>query len=166
MTPDQTPAATRRRIPAKATVAALAVGAAVFWGPAALVESRLVPGERFHVSIALFAILIPLSLFLVWRAYFDAPTRAERLRHWLRLAIAGPYLGAVLVGAITFFVGEEFERWRANPATPAASGVLLPLVLLTARPGMMLLRFSTFAAAAVVLVVTLFVPKGAHRSLD
>jgi hypothetical protein len=31
---------------------------------------------------------------------------------------------------------------------------------------MMLLRYSTFAAAAVVLVLTLFVPKGAHRAVD
>lgn len=138
----------------------------MFWGPAVALKLRLAPGERFHAAIALFALLLPMALLLVWRAYFDAPTRAERLRAWVKLALAGPYAGAVLVGAVTYFAGEEFERWRTNPQTPAASGILLPVALLTARPGMMLLQYSTFAAAAAVVVVTLFIPKGAHRPLD
>jgi predicted membrane protein len=124
------------------------------------------PGGHFHPAIALFGVLVPAALFFVWRAWFDASTRAERLGTWVRLSILGPYVGAVLVGIITYFTSEEFENWRANPQTPTASGLLLPLALVTVIPGLMFLRYSMFIAAPVVLIFTLFIPKGAHRPLD
>jgi hypothetical protein len=160
------PRAARRRWPSAATWLALGLGASLFWGPAVVLKARLGPGEKFHFAIAAFTVLLPASLFLAWRAWFDAPTRAERLARWVKLAFAGPYLGAVLVGAVTFFAGGEYDRWRSNPSTPAASGILLPLVLLTARPAMMLLEYSAFGAAAAIVVLTLFIPKGAHRPID
>lgn len=158
--------ARRWRLPVWRTTAALATGAALFWAPSLLLRWQLEEGEMFHPAIAIHGILVPASLFFAWRAWFDAPTRAERLAAWVRLALAGPYLGGVVVGAVTFFAGGDYDRWRTNPATPAASGILLPLVLLTARPGLMLLRYSNFAAAAVIVILTLFIPRGAHRPLD
>ncbi len=157
------PGSPRRRLPSRTTLAALATGAVVFWAPALLLRSRLEPHETFRAAIALFGLLVPLALVAVWRAWFDAPTRTERLGHWLRLALFGPYLGAVLVGAVTFFAGPEFREYRDSPAAPSASGVLLPVALLTVRAATMLLHHSLFVAAAVLLVVTLFVPRGAHR---
>jgi hypothetical protein len=142
-----------------------AAGAAVFWGPAVALRARLAEGERFHWAIALFGVLTPAALLAVWRAWCDAPTRAERLKAWVRLAFLGPYLGAVALGAITYFAGEDFQAYRSHPAAPAASAFLLPIALLTVRAGQMLLEYSLFAAFAAVVVATLFVPRGAHRAV-
>src|SRR5262245_38001189 len=101
----------------------------------------MLPGERFHWAIALFGVLVPASLIAVWRAWFDAPTRAERLSWWVRLAFLGPYAGAVAIGAFTYFASGEFEAYRTNPATPSATGVLLPLALITVRAGQMVLEY-------------------------
>jgi hypothetical protein len=155
-----------RRLPTRSTLAAVLAGAAVFWAPAIALRARLAPNERFHLAILLFAVLVPASLLAVWRAWFDAPTRAERLARWVRLALLGPYLGAVAVGAATYFAGGEFEAYRTSPRTPSASGLLLPLALLTVRAGQMLLQYSLFAACAVVILMTLFIPKGAHRPVE
>jgi hypothetical protein len=163
--PNLRPPRRRRRL-SPATLRALALGAALFWAPALLLQWRIIPGENFLPAIALFGFLVPLTLLAAWRAWFDSPTRAERLAHWVRLAIAGPYLGAIAVGAATFFAGGDFDLWRTSPTSPAASGILLPLALLTVRPSMMLLKYSLFVAAAAILIVTLFIPKGAHRPLD
>ncbi|HKE01309.1 MAG TPA: hypothetical protein VKE69_09890 [Planctomycetota bacterium] len=155
-----------RRFGSAATLRAVVVGAAVFWAPALLLRSRLGPDERFHAAIAIHAVLVPAALLAVWRAWFDAPTRAERLARWVRLALLGPYLGAVAIGAITYFAGPEFDAYRTDPRTPSASGLLLPLALVTVRPGQIVVEYSMFAACAVLVVATLFVPKGAHRPVE
>lgn len=156
----------KRRLPSRTTLLAVAAGAAVFWGPPLALSFFVERGEKFHLAIALNAVLVPLAMFLGWCAWFDAPTRAERLGRWVRMAIAGPYAGAVIVGALTFFLGPEFHIWSDNPRTPAASGVLLPIALFTVKPGQMLMTHSMFAAAPVLLIITLLIPKGAHRPLD
>lgn len=166
MSTQAAPVRAARRLPSIATFTAVAVGGAVSWAPPVLLRSRMEPGEKFHIAAALFAVLVPAALFFVWRAWFDAPTRAERLGRWVRVGLVGPYAGAVVVGAVTFFTSEEFAAWTSNPQTPAASGVLLPLALLTVRPCLMFLRFSMFGAAPALIILTLMIPKGAHRPLD
>ncbi|MBI3820249.1 MAG: hypothetical protein HY286_16265 [Planctomycetes bacterium] len=156
----------RRGFPTRKTLVAVAAGAVLFWGPPVLLSLRIEPGERFHGAIAIFGVLEPAALFFAWRAWFDAPTRAERLGRWVRLALAGPFIGAVAIGAITFFASDEFAAWSRNPQTPAASGFVLPLALLTVRPCQMFLRYYTFAAAPILIILTLLIPKGAHRPLD
>jgi hypothetical protein len=153
-----------RRLPSLRDLATVAAGALLFWAPAIALRARLEEGERFHLAIALFGALTPAALLAVWRAWLDSPTRAERLRGWIRLAFVGPYAGAVAVGAITYFAGSEYDAYRSNPAAPAASGLLLPIALLTVRAGQMLLEYALFAAFAVVVVATLFIPRGAHRA--
>lgn len=148
------------------SLAAIGAGALLFWGPPLLLHSRIAPGEHFHLAIALFAVLIPAALFFAWRAWFDAPTRADRLGRWVRLALVGPYVGSVAVGAATFFLGSEFSQWSSNPRTPAASGLILPLALVTVRPCLMMLKFSLVATGPAVLILTIFIPRGAHRPLD
>ncbi|MFN0205342.1 MAG: hypothetical protein ACKVS6_03410 [Planctomycetota bacterium] len=154
------------RIPSRTTLLAIASGALIFWLPPIALKLRMQSGEHFHAAILMNAVLVPAALFLVWRAWFNADTRAERLGHWVRLAVAGPYAGAVFVGCATYFVSDEFRNWRGNPHTPAASGFLLPLSLTTVIPGLVILRFNMFIAAPVLLILTLFIPKGAHRPLD
>lgn len=149
-----------------ATLGTAIVGASLFWLPALLLRTRLHPGERFHVAIALFAVLVPASMLAVWRAWLDAPTRAERLARWVKLAFLGPYVGAVVIGAVTYFAGGEYDAFRARPGTPAATGILLPLALLTVRAGQMVVEYGLFGAAAAIVVVTLFIPKGAHRPVE
>jgi len=155
-----------RFAPSRATVRAVAVGAALFWLPAVALKLRLEPQERFLPGILLFAVLLPLSLFLAWRAWFDAPTRAERLASWVRLALLGPYVGAVLVGAGVFFLGGEFAQFQGNPQTPAAAGILLPVALLTVRAGLAFLQLSTFAAFGILLIITVLLPRGAMRVVE
>ena len=152
-----------RRFPSRTTILAVAAGGALFWAPALLLRLRLEKGEKFLAAIPVLTVLVPLALLAVWRAWFDAPTRAERLALWVKLGLIGPYVGAVLVGAATFFSAGEYDAWQSNPETPAVSGVFLPFALLTVRAGLAMLHNSLFLAFPVLVVITLLIPKGAHR---